>query len=401
MKRVFAGLGVAAFLLSIPVTASADTDAMVLGVRSIEGDDDFALSLTGALRHAASQVRGWRVSDREVSLAQMSLAHGCDEPDAACMQQIAETLGMQRVIYGTVRRTSAGDNYDYAITLYMFNAESGQIEGSLTDTVPRVRSEIDFLRERVDGYITRLSGGEEGGTLRVVGNVPGAEIFVDGERVGAADAEGGFVTEVAAGRRRVEVRSEGYSSFRGSVTVAPGSEAEIEVTLTEGGGGGGGGGTTPDEGGSFNWAGWGLVGVGALAAGATIYSWLRLASLNNGNDIDRNQCDSIRMDDPTSFAAFRCAVPAPEEPNGYDDVCDAVDKGEYGHSPAFDTARDVCGEANALEVLQYVFLGVALAAGGAGAFLLATDSGEEEPSTLSLTPSVSPEGGRLDATLRF
>ena len=60
-------------------TALADARVLVLGMRSIEGDDELANALTEQLRTAARTVDGWQVSNTAVSMAQMGLAHGCDE----------------------------------------------------------------------------------------------------------------------------------------------------------------------------------------------------------------------------------------------------------------------------------------------------------------------------------
>src|SRR5687768_3650577 len=75
-----------------PPRATADSSVVVLGLRSLDGEDEEARRISTALREAARQAGGLRVSDRDVSLAQMSLAHGCDEPDARCMADIASTL---------------------------------------------------------------------------------------------------------------------------------------------------------------------------------------------------------------------------------------------------------------------------------------------------------------------
>src|SRR5687768_10366687 len=92
-----------------PAVARADDSVVVLGITSMEGDDEIARNLTGALRHAASQVHGWQVSDSEVTLAQMSLAHGCgDTPDPDCLAQIASALASQRLVYGLLRREGDG-----------------------------------------------------------------------------------------------------------------------------------------------------------------------------------------------------------------------------------------------------------------------------------------------------
>lgn len=394
MKRAFSTLALLSFLFGFPTTVLADESVIVLGIRSMEGDDEFALSLTGALRHSASQVPGWSVSDREVSLAQMALAHSCDDPDVACMQQIAGTLAMQRVIYGTVRRTSTSAQFDYGITLYMFNAETGQIEGSLTDNIPRSQSDIDQFRGRVDGYVARLRGADQGGRLRIVGNVPGADIYVDGERAGTADAQGAFDIDVASGRRRVEVRAEGYTTFRGSVTVAPGTESEIEATLVEGSGVTGGG---EVSGGGVSWLGIGLVGVGVLAAGAAVYTFLQLDSLREYNGLTEAQCADV---EPGTFGAYRCRVPENL------DACDqALDGAMWASEPdaAYLEARNTCEDRQLLDVLKFVFPAVAAVALGAGIYVLATggDDEEEAQPALTLTPRLGPRGGDLSATLRF
>jgi hypothetical protein len=393
MRKTLPLLWALSVLLGAASAARADATVIVLGLRSIEGDDEFAITLTGALRHAATQVQGWDVSDRDVSLAQMSLAHGCDEPDAACLEQIAGTLGSQRILYGTVRRTGAGAEYNFAIALYMYNAEAGQIEGSLTDSIPRTQTDVDDLRSRVRRYINTLTGASEAGTLRVHTNVPGATVSVDGEPVGTTDDQGAFVGEVPSGRRQIDVTSPGHQPFRSSVTVSGGVEMEIEVVLVatgagdEVGGGGGGGGPS--------WLGIGLVGGGAVFLGLMTWSMLSIESLDEG---------SVRCPDaePGSFTAYKCHF----EPT-VADTCDYIDRADmYGATrDEIANARDVCGEADTMEVLQYVFLGLGIASAGAGAFLIATSGGGEDDehaaTTLEVQPRLSAEGGRLDATLRF
>ena len=49
-------------VLGSAVRAQAQESVVVLGLSSVDGDDDYARNLSGALRHAASAVRGWSVS---------------------------------------------------------------------------------------------------------------------------------------------------------------------------------------------------------------------------------------------------------------------------------------------------------------------------------------------------
>lgn len=366
-------------VLVAPAIASADTTVTVLGIRSVEGDDDFARNLTGALRHAASQIPEWEVSSAEVSLAQMSLAHGCDEPDAACMSDIAGDLGSNRIIYGTVRRTGAGDEYDYALTLYLFNSENGQIEQSLTDSVTRVASDIDDLRPKARRYMVRLAGQTQTGAIRVVVNLPGAEVTIDGDVAGVADEEGVFsVDEVAVGRHRVEVMADGHQSFRAAVTVVAEEAAELEVTLDELSTGGG---NTP-------WVAIGtLAGAGAFAA-LTFWSWAKINGLSDDSD----------------YSNYREQVPSNQN------ACSAARDGAgFGSAVALNSiegAVDICDQADRLEILQWVFLAGAVAAGGVGTWLLLThDTGDDDESAqgmaLRLNSRFDRNSADVTATLRF
>ena len=71
------------------------------------------------------------------------------------------------------------------------------------------------------------------------------------------------------------------------------------------------------------------------------------------------------------------------------------------------TVKDQCSAGETFSVLQYVFLGTALVAGGASAILFLTDDGPDEraarakPSKLALRPRVGVRDAGLSATLRF
>ena len=382
MRRRFAALSVLCAALSASLAApvaAQDVTAMVLGIRSVEGDDDFARNLTGSLRHAASQVPGWSVSDAEVSLSQMSLAHGCDEPDAACMAEIAGDLDSQRIIYGTVRRTGAGEEYSFALTLYLFNAESGQIEQSLTDTIPRIHSDIDDLRPYARRYITQLADLQQVGRIRVE-TTAGATVSVDGEVAGTADATGIFVAqEVPVGRRTVEVSAEGRQGFRASVTVVADQEAEVAATLDEV--------VDTSGGGSLPWAGLATLGGSAVFAILTIWTWAKINGLSDDADYD----------------TYRRLVPVGNN------VCSDISAGTTYGAPddVFRGAGNVCDQADTLEILQYVFLGAAVAAGAVGTWLvLSHDGGDDSEATASgtrlrLGSRVDRHGGAVSATLSF
>lgn len=369
MKQPFFALALIGGLLA-PCVAHAQ-GVMVLGVRSVEGDDEFTRNLTGALRHAASQVESWQVSDREVTLSQMALAHGCDEPDSTCMSAIADSLEAPMVIYGDVRRSATGAQFDFQINLHFFNSQTDEIEHSVAETVPGSRQDIDDLREPARRWIAALSGAPRSGTLTVQVNVPGADVLIDGASVGHANAEGFLQVEnVQAGNRNVQIVAPGHATFRSSVSVEAYGQATFEAELQAGGGGG----SFPVD---------TVLGVVFLAVGAglgagSIYSIVRIDAINS---------------DPL-YLAVREAFSRDIE-----NVC-----AEPTGAAIRDDQTAFCNEAATLEVLQFA-LGIgAVAAAGVGLYFLvsgASGGGSEETQAFLLTPSIGPDHAYLGALVRF
>jgi hypothetical protein len=64
--------------------------------------------------------------------------------------------------------------------------------------------------------------------LRITSDLPAARVFIDGAEVGL----GTYVDELEPGRHRVEVRAEGYVSFRRTLELAPGERREVQASLS-------------------------------------------------------------------------------------------------------------------------------------------------------------------------
>ncbi|MDH5492213.1 MAG: carboxypeptidase regulatory-like domain-containing protein [Myxococcales bacterium] len=391
LAALFAALG--CFLAS-PALAAADASVFVLGLRSIEGDDDFARNLTTTIREAADGIEGWEVSPNDISLTQMSLAHGCDEPDAICLSSIASDLGAQRLVYGSVRRTGAGDSFDFSLTLYLFNAETQQIEESLSETIPSGTTRIADLRPHAARFLAELSGQPQTGSVRILASQPGSTVRIDDDEA-TTDEQGVFVAPtVPVGRHRIEVEAEGYEVFRGSVTVSAGEEASLEAHLVEAGGGDAIGdappGAGPGEGGRpMPWLAIASYGAAAILFGLTAWSWSTIDGLDENAD----------------YHSYRLRVPTTRA-----DVCAELDQGLAYGAPAseFAGAQDVCSRAGTLEVLQWVFLAGSVVSAGLGTYFLIDYLGEAEDdssaptlSRLRLAPSFSSNGGFLSATVDF
>ncbi len=399
--KAFLGLMFFVLCLGLVEPALAQGNVVLLGLRSVEGDDDFANTLTEALREQANDIGAWEMSDRSVSLTQMSLAYGCEDFDASCMSEITAGLKAGSVIYGTIQRTSARDDYDFNVTLNIFSNETGSIDNTVTDLFPSTEIPPGDIAVRAKQLLLRLGrlGGNLGSIL-IRANVQSADVVIDGQPVGSIENGSLLLDGVQPGMHDIQLTSEGYQPFTDSVNVVEGEQAAVLGILRSESGEAAS--LLPYEdsrykpGPSLEWLGWTLVGVGGASLVGTIVSWAWIDSIEND----------------ARFTDYRIRV-GYKDPT-VQDVCVEADQGASYTSPDdttaindFDDVQSMCNRADVLEVLQWVFLGSAVVAGGVGAYILITDSGSESeragsvPSEFVLQPRISPKASTVTATLRF
>lgn len=387
--------------LCLTAPAFAQTTAIVLGIRSVEGDDDVAHDVTQALRGAASSKTGWTVSPREVSMTQMTLANGCEEVDAACLSQIAKALEVSRIVYGTLRRTSAQADYDYELTVSIFDAESGSIARTLNEAIPRAQVSFQAMGDRAERLIKRLATAGHEGVIVVAANVTDADVRLDGEPVGRTSEQPLRLEGVSPGEHKVEIQASGHAPHLSRVTVEAGGEASVHAelaALTVAAPQPAAQAASSSGGSDLTWLGWTLVGVGAASAiGAGVS-----VGIVGG------------VEDDAAFKAYKGRVATYNENVGpsdeIKDVCVGAKAGLPDDAPASETADvvDLCSKADTFEILQWVFLGTAVAAGGVGVYLLVSSDSDDESDTarlrtrgLSLHPTFDAHTARLDARFVF
>jgi hypothetical protein len=402
--RFLTGLLVLAVVLGSSARASAaDVSAVVLGLRSLEGDDDFANAMTEALRVAARSVSGWRLLERAVSMAQMSLAHNCDEIDAGCLSEIAKGLDAERVIFGTVRRTAARSKYDYEITVSVFNGMTHAIVGTETQIVDRADAkQKKNLSKRAEGLIQTLAAADmSAGKLQIDVNVLSAEVRLDGQVVGQTQDGKLTLDTITPGAHTLEISASGHQTQTQQITVSSGEQSPLEVTLErmpEAGETA----ATPEEiaatpppakdNGSLSWLGYTLLGVGAASAIAWGGSMYVLEFNYNRN---------------STYQAYKNAYYTSKD-------VDACDEALSGMRPAQLTPANLndfqgrCRSARTFQTLQWVFLGAAVVASGVGAFVLISESSSSSEQAraaaaprFALEPLIERRSASLQATLRF
>jgi hypothetical protein len=304
------------------------------------------------------------------------------------MADIAATLKVDRLIYGTTARSGG----EVQIALFSFDAVSGQVESSIEQKVSADRLTGSTLGSTAQQLVERLAGKRQVGSLRILGDSPGAEVSLDGNPVGDLNARGELLlADVAAGKHSVTVHDPIDDRVRDvPVMVGENATATLRVVLkpadaplVEEPASAFAGMEAPEDKGPSSLRrvlGWSSIGLALGFTGATIYSWVRIGKINDDQDLKdyRN--------------LFASNVP---------DVCAEAKAGSKALTAGAleNSARSLCDEADTLEVLQYVFLGSAIAFGGLGTYLLITDPKRHH--NVSLRPSFRHGQAMLRASVQF
>lgn len=373
-------------------SAKAATSVAVLGVRAIDGDTELEWRLSQALREAVGSFEDFAVGDRDASLEQMMLAHGCDDPNATCLGEIARTLGVERMFWGTVSAAERG----YELTLSQFDTRKSSVE---TATLRQLGGDqigsSGAAKATTSKLVQRLTGRITSGYV-IVTSVPMGEVHVDGIRRGALDDAGMFTLELPTGDHTVRVtpRGEGDGEER-PVRIKPGESTRLSVPINADPTPTAAAAEAPTEAPRRDRRfvrrvfGWVAVGIGAALAGATVYSWIRLRQIADDDD----------------YKNYRASFPPRSSENGVANVCREAERGTLAAmDPAQGSlerrAKSLCQEADALEVAQYVLLGGALVGAGTGTYLLLT-SRPRPAGELSLQPRFDATSARLELSTAF
>jgi TolB-like protein len=390
-----------------PLVRAEDSSVVVLGLRSLEGDDEFANSMTDALRDAARGVRGWRVLERAVSMAQMTLAHNCEDINVGCLSEIARGLQADRVVFGTVRRTAGRSKFDYEVTASLFNNSTHSTVGTETQTVARNDAKAPrMLASQAQFIMSHLASSDaSSGRLTIEVNVLAAEVHMDGTLVGQTHDGKLNMESLAPGEHTLEVTAPGHDAHKEVVHVSGGDQSTVVVTLTRARQDSDVVASSPDsvpldappqpERSSLAWLGYTLIGVGAASAigwGASMYM------------IEFQYNRDLTYQEYKNHYKFMTG-----------DACDLALRGENagGALSAGQLAdfQSRCRSGRTFQTLQWVFLGAAVLTAGLGAYVLISELGHDDGARaqakrkptprLTFDPLFDRRSVALQATLRF
>ncbi|CAN5729512.1 hypothetical protein BH11MYX2_BH11MYX2_28860 [soil metagenome] len=145
--------------------------------------------------------------------------------DLVCARKIVEgEAAAQQLVFAKVEEGDAGNGQrDVTITAYWFRT------GAAPQTARRSCKSCDG-HTIIDEAMASMAGKDaEAGMLSLSSSPAGAKATIDGAVVGVTPVD----APVSVGSHAVEVTKSGYATARGTVVVAEGQSAKLDLSLTE------------------------------------------------------------------------------------------------------------------------------------------------------------------------
>lgn len=372
-----------ATLAALPAQAQ-NGDSQKVQVLTLMSDKGFqqAQALTIAFKRAVTRAEGWTLGKGDYSLEVMVAALNCPSPpDKACQKKIGAKVGTNRYVWGTLKLE--GKQVVAILHLWENGAEKQQTtlrySANLTDP-----SDDSLLKIAEDGF-SRLVGGAEGKLELTAGNVTG-DVLVDGQRAGAI-SNGHAELSLPAGEHEVRVRANGFHEATGTVSIKPGSAAQLELSPSPVAGAGGPKDNGPSGPTDYRAiAGWATLGVGGAVALTGGYFWL--------------QSFLQKQNPPDYYTEFSSG---PINDSEYkNDICKGAKSSGQFKNPQ---VADYCDKNTKTKTVAFILVPVGVVIAGVGTYLLVTDESDKpaEKDTGRLKPSfaIGPRGGRVDLSMSF
>lgn len=157
-RRLFtpatAALTAFALSLSLLPAQAAAAPAGKGSVLTLEGDDPArAVALTRALQ-AEFATRGIS-GGREMSLSELKLTMGCDEPPAPkCLADGGKSLGIDTMVYGSLFKRSGG----YTVVLSLLEVGTANVQKTITSEISKDEVEQGNVQATAKSLATKLIG---------------------------------------------------------------------------------------------------------------------------------------------------------------------------------------------------------------------------------------------------
>lgn len=216
----FAGLALAGLCTLCATDALANDTVAVMKLDAL--GDNVESQTTMVLEALREQVMNSDLTldanGSDITYTEMQMVTGCENGESiACYDMACETLGAPAIIFGSVKDGGETHIVWYVSGKGIFREKKGIV----TD-----KASAEKLAQSV------IVG--EMGSLVVTSNVPGADVFIDGKRVGmsAEFEESATPIQLVAGNYIVAVRKDGYEKEDAvKVTIEGNNVAKLHIDM--------------------------------------------------------------------------------------------------------------------------------------------------------------------------
>lgn len=215
---------------------AAPVSVGLLGIDGASVEPGMGQALTEALRRHLPSVPNMRVEMKHQDLSEVKLVFGCTDERPACMAKVGRSLGVDRLIFGTIRKQPQATMY--TVSLKQLNVIDSTIEKYITEAVPAdaLREGSPQLNDLVGRWLPALLNDSTRGGFRILTEPAGASVQLDGVPLGQSPLA---FNEVEAGDHMVRIEMPGFPPVTRKITVRGGQSDQLFVNLTQPGGGGG------------------------------------------------------------------------------------------------------------------------------------------------------------------
>lgn len=221
MKRFL----ILAFLMMFPATAGAQI--AVLGFEAEPGAEDMAKWVSQSLRFWV-KARNIKLGPEKDGM-EVKLVYGCEDvPEKpACMAKIAKAMGVNRLIFGKVRRKGSV----YAVTIKSLSMKRPKNLETMSKRVQVSGASYAGVKNIAGGWLDSLLGKAATGTLVITGTPPGAMVSVNGKEVGPLPATGRMELNLPGGSHTISLTKEGFEKSDQSVRIRVGRSRKVSLEL--------------------------------------------------------------------------------------------------------------------------------------------------------------------------
>jgi hypothetical protein len=231
LRRASGGLlcALAALILSAPLSArAAQVSVGLLGIDGASVEPGMGQALTDALRKHLPSLPNMRVEMKSQDLSEVKLVFGCTDEKPACMAKVGRSLGVDRLIFGSIRKLPQATTY--TVSLKQLNVVDSTIEKYITEAVPAEALQKDSpqLHDLVGRWLPALLNDTSRGGFRILTDPPGASVQLDGVPLGQTPLA---FAEVEIGEHSVRIEKPGFPPIVRTITVRGGQSDELFVNL--------------------------------------------------------------------------------------------------------------------------------------------------------------------------